>query len=367
MSSTPLPTHLVDTEPQLLTLHNAFASQFTIIGRDPSQHPEIPGHIRTFTLGCLHDSAGRRIDLSQRKGGLFGDTVLAIDPPQLEAPAAIERRRGRTLYLGHFLTQYGHFITEFLSRLWPVKDAAEFDHIVVLPFVFGHGVYRPRRFHRYLTGLLGLPLARLEILRAPVGFDEVVVPEQLWVINGHVNSHLRELYARIRDPHIEAQTAGRIFLSRATTPGGRLGNGREVEEVFASFGFSVLHPQELGIARQLRLYANCEIMAGLSGSGMHNCLFARDGTTIIDVGDKRARTRSVRMQLMANELAAVKAAFIPYAGGEDGRTDIGTLRRQLADLLGEKPRSGRVFILRLRRIAERLVSPGKVRRRESRR
>jgi hypothetical protein len=73
------------------------------------------------------------------------------------------------------------------------------------------------------------------------------------------------------------------------------------------------------------------------------------------------------MQLMANELASVKASFIPHVGGEDGRADIAALARRLQDLLGEKPRRGRLLGFHLRRAADWLTKPRQVLRRNRKR
>lgn len=305
--------------------------------------------------GCLYDAEGRRVDLSQRRADISGKMALCLDPASIDltepSVAGATRLRGRTLYLGNFMNHYGHFITESLSRLWSSERMDEFDHVVSYASNANNGEVRPRHFHRYILGLRGLALSRLEILRLPVRFDEVTVPEQLWSINDHVNSHVRALYAEIRKRHVLPDPTGRIFLSRDVSSDSRLTNAAQVEAVFASFGFAVHRPETLDIARQLRLYANCEVLAGLSGSGMHNCLFSRPGTLTIEVGDLRAKQRSTRMQQMADQLASTNAVFVPFVGEPGGRTDIGALTDRLSQILGERPSSARVILLKLRRAA----------------
>lgn len=357
---------LVDDAPQAITFRDASSSAFRIVPQEavPVGDPRIG--LKGVAVGCLYDSEGCRIDLSQRQGDL-----ALLDPPQLDledsATATAERWSGSTLYLGQFMNQYGHFLTEFLSRLWILERGAAFDRVAAHPSIFNRGRYLPGQPHRYLAGLLDLQLDRLEILRSPVRFAEVLVPEQLWSLNRHANTHLRPLYARIAEQHRRARSSGRIFLSRGTYPGCRLANAPAVEEVFAGFGFTVLYPQEIDIARQLELYANCEVLAGLSGSGLHNSLFCRPGTRVIDVGDQRSRRRSTRMQQMADGLAGAQSHFIPYRGGADARTDIALLRADLARLLGERPRPGRVVRLRLSRAVDWLLRPRQVWRRRHRR
>lgn len=354
---------LVKAQPLCLTLRDATASAFQLVAKEEAGRTD-----KGFAIGCLYDSAGLRVDLSQRQGKLPPNDPICIDPPTLDladpSVAAAERRGGRTLYLGNFMNHYGHFITEFLSRLWLPELSEDFDHVVAYASIANRGRYVPRRAHRHLARLLGLPLRRLEILRAPLRFEEIVVPQQLWEINRVVNTRVRPLYARIHARHARERRTGRLFLSRGQYPGNRLSNCTAVEDVFAAFGFSIIYPQELPIENQLDLYANCEILAGFSGSGMHNCLFCRPGTLAIDVGDTRSPDHPMRMQTMANQVAEIDARFIPYAGGEDGKADIAAMTRQLQELLGEAPHRSRLVRLYLRRGADWLLKPHRVLRRK---
>jgi hypothetical protein len=355
-------SYIVEGEPRCVTLLDTIATRFEIV--PPADVPHLPPRdpsFKAYTRGCLYDARGVRVDLSLRLGGPGGDQSMSVDPPLLQS----EQRggtwlAGRTLYLGPFMNHYGHFITESLSRYW-WHEAAGFDRVAAHPFMHDHGEVRVRAFHRYLAGLLGVPLERLTIVRSQAVFEEVVVPEQLWTYNVHVNSRMRELYGRVRTRHEGKRSSGRIFLSRTRSP--RLDNAPVVEEVFAGFGFRVLYPERIPIADQLALYGNCEILAGLGGSAMHNCLFARPGLMTIEVGDTRARRGPVRMQRIANELAQVEARFIPFGDDKDSRINPKKVRRQLMEMLGERPRLGPLVALRLRRKLAALTAGRKPRRR----
>jgi hypothetical protein len=339
---------VVQTEPQCLTLRDAIATPFELIA--PADAPDQPprhASFKAYTRGCLYDSDGVRVDLSQRVGGVGGDQAAAIDPAVLPP----EQRggtwlTGRTLYLGPFMNHYGHFITEGLSRYWK-QDVGPVDHVVAYPFMHNNGNIQVEDFHRHLAGLLEVPLDRMAILRSQTVFDEIVVPEQLWQSNVHVNAHMRAVYERIRGRHAGRRSSGRLLLSRA--PSKRLGNPLAVEEAFASFGFRVIYPEQMPIAEQLALYANCEVLASLSGSGMHNTLFARPGLMTIEVGDTRARRSPVLMQRMANELAQIEAHFIPFGEGTGADIAPKVVRKNLRKTLGELPRRGPVLLLRLKR------------------
>ena len=355
-------SYVVEVEPRCVTLRDAIATPFALIALvDAPEHLPRDAHLEACMRGCLYDADGTRAELSVRAGGIEGDQVASIDPVVLPR----EQRggtwlTGRTLYLGRFMNRYGPFVTETLSRYW-LKDAGPFDHVVAYPFTHSNGNILVQDFHRYLAGLLDVPIGRMAVLRSQTVFDEIVVPEQLWTNNVQVNARMREIYGRIRDRHAGTKSAGRIFLSGA--PSGRLANPLAVEEAFAGYGFRVLYPERVPIADQLTLYANCETLAGLSGSGMHNCLFARPGLLTIEVGDTGARARPPINQRIANELAQVDARFIPFGEETEPSIDPKLVRRNLRDILGERPRCGPVLLLRLRRGLEWLTGPRKARKR----
>jgi len=358
-------SRVVDTEPQLLTLKDAVASKFAIVTKEQL------GASKGATRGAIYDAQGDLVLLSQRRTQAHSWQTLCVDPPRIDlsAPpvAGAPRLAGRSLYLGNFANHYGHFVTEFLSRLWILARGMSFDHVVTYPSIANCGRYLPQEFHRYMLGLLGLDLTRLEILRAPVRFDEIVVPEQLWIINTQVNTHLRDVYEKIAAAHRTGRPVGRVFLARSDAKRRKLRNAREIEEVFASFGFAIVEPQDLPIARQLRLYADCEMLAGYSGSGLHNSVFCRPGTPVIDVGDFHLGAQQMDVQWCADRLARTRPVFIPYRAAGERTTDIAALTADLSSFLGERPRSSRAIWFRARRLADWITRPGCAWRRSRRR
>jgi hypothetical protein len=339
---------VVDTPPRRLILRDAFSSRFQTRNR-----AEAGRSTRGLVTGCLYDAEGNRVTLSQRRPDMPKRQPLCLDEAWLDPASAIAapRLQGRTLFLGNFMNHYGHFITEGLSRLWAQEDMARYDHIVAFAANADRGRYRPRAFHRYFLDLLGMDLSRLRVLTEPVRFEEVTVPEQLWLINCSVNRALRPLHETIRARHAGKPT-GRVFLSRAAFFDPRLANMAAIESVFAGFGFAVHYPENMTSAEQLTLFAGAEIIAGPSGSGLHNSIFARPGTTIIDVGDPRSARAPTRMQQMADQLAETQPHFLPYGGpngrSESGRRDIADLAAQLMRILGETPSRGALPVLRRR-------------------
>src|SRR5262245_20195320 len=346
------PSHIIHTEPRWVTLRDAIATPFTTI--TPPDVPDQPAtsNLKAHTRGCLYEADGTRVALSVRTGATEGDEAASIDadilPPEQRGGTWLP---GRTLYLGTLMNEYGRFITESLSRCW-LREAGAFDHYVAYPFIDDPGNVEMQDFQRYLAGLLDVPIERVAMLRSQTVFDEIVVPEQLWIHDVQVNARMRVVYERIRARHIGNRSTGRIFQS--APPSENLGNPLAIEEVFAGFGFRIVHPERMPIAEQLSLYANCEVLASFSGSFMRNCLFARPGLLTIEVGDRRARHGPPLAQQMANELAQVEARFIPFGDGTEPDIAPKTVRKQLRTILGELERRGPMVMFRLKRRLQRL-------------
>ena len=47
-----------------------------------------------------------------------------------------------------------------------------------------------------------------------------------------------------------------------------------IEAMAEELGFTVIHPQELGIAEQIRIFAAAKMIMGTGGSAMHNAVFS---------------------------------------------------------------------------------------------
>jgi len=220
--------------------------------------------------------------------------------------------------------------------MWYLSNGAinkQFDHYVYFPFIFDGGRIAISGFHNYFFRLFDIPLDRLRFISDPVVLERVVVPQQLWVVNQFSYQRLRPLYARVRDRHYQCANFDRIFLSRTPQAFARFKNITEVEKLFATYGFEILYPEQIDIVQQLDAYANCQVMAGFSGSALHNCLFSKEGTLVIEIGDMRSSNAPLVMQSICNDLAQVTATYIPYVESADEVADVGHIEAKLKTIL----------------------------------
>jgi capsular polysaccharide biosynthesis protein len=226
---------------------------------------------------------------------------------------------------------YGHFLLESLSATWSARLVAGVDHYVFHPFIFGAGVLP---FAAALLEPQGIDLSKLVILDGPKRFERIVVPDRMTKINYQIHCGMRNVYAAIQNfVGNDPASPRRVFVSRArlSPKRGRV-NNPEAELLFAERGFVIVHPQELAIGEQVRLWSGCDVLAGFSGSGMHNTVFCRPGTRVIELLDRHGREwPGLSTQQLCNGLARVETINVPL---KEGTVDLLAIRRLLDKDLG---------------------------------
>jgi capsular polysaccharide biosynthesis protein len=312
---------LVDTPPQIVFAEAALATPFVYRKSDRS------------IWGCLYTATGEKIAASERFGGQFGDRAIAVNPERTEIDPTVPVLAGTSMYLGHWMGRhYGHFLLETLSSTWAAREVDGVDHFVFHPFLPEFGTDIPPYAPPFLEPQ-GVDMDKLVILDGPQRLERVAIPERLTKINYQIHRRMRDVYAAIRDRvGVDANTPRHVFLSRARLPANRQRiNEPAVEDLFGARGFAIVHPQELPIKEQVRIWAGCDVLAGFSGSGMHNAVFCRPDTQIIDLLD-RSGSGGLRSQQLCNLLAGANAMKVPL---KDGAVDLRAIERVLEEDCGQ--------------------------------
>jgi hypothetical protein len=287
-------------------------------------------HCTYHLEAALYDGYGDLIRVSERVGGVGGDHVGRLSPFHLSSTslAAAEVVTGRSVFLGHWMNHYGHFITETASRFWSLLSHNDYDNYIFFPFIFGPIDTGRHDFQAEICSSLQIAPSKIRIIREPCRFEQIDVPEQAWPINSPAKAIIREVYDRVVPIRSRHADGSRVFLSRRPALA-RLANAPEVEEVFSELGFRVIYPEDLSFRDQMRIFSSASVISGFAGSAMHNCVFCAPGTALIEVGDKRAPHGFTPMQMVANALGEVKASRIPLHDRLNGRADLGALREQV--------------------------------------
>lgn len=305
--------------------------------------------------GCVYDQTGHLLTASQRTKR---NVAWVPDDPDTINPKIISKEvGGRCLYLGHYTGHYGHFILETLSRFWALQSDVIYDKFIFHPFV--HNVPNPRFFSPAKTCFksFGIKSKQVLIVNQFLSFKNLTVPSALLEINNrsdtsqsliykHIGHYcknksdskkwnLRKLFLR---SHISLSKTYRIYMSRRNY-NSIIMNEIEIERIFTSLGFSIIHPQLLSFEQQVILYQQVDIMAGLNGSAMHNSVFMKSGALAITIGDIRQPEQPHINQQICDSLSMVKSAFIAFKEkaqstiNNKAQFNIDYLRSQMEEIL----------------------------------
>lgn len=244
---------------------------------------------------------------SQRMSGIAGDIIVNDDPAELSLGSSeterLEHFTGKWLYGGHFMSQFGHFITETLTNLWMEGD---FDGILFEPFIFGNNVsaWQKRLIERLH------PEIPIHILPSGARVENLVVSSRPVALNRSVTNQAIRVWDRLALP---GSRENDYFLSRSALENNsrELDGDSRLDELMSDLGFEVVHPEKLDIDTQLEIAGKARILAGSSGSALHISVFSHPDTVTLEIGDSRTSTRGVRMQEVIDGAIGRRSAFVP--------------------------------------------------------
>lgn len=285
--------------------------------------------------GCLYSAKGEKIPLSQRTSGMAGDRVHNSDEDYCDADTGIKTLTGNYIYMGHFMAHYGHFLTEGISSFWALKHfkgAIPVFH----PFVFGVDV---KEFMLPFFKAHDIDVDNIHIIREKTRFEHIAIPERTFHLNDTVHQEFISIIRHVKHAlGIKKKEARKIFLSRARleNTGRAIENEKEIDIAMAQLGFEILHPQEISINKQIEIYASTHIMAGFSGSALHNCLFMDEGSVVIEMGDRRNPARPLLTQELCNAANKLNARYLPFTclPGNANAYDVSALIRNISSITG---------------------------------
>lgn len=278
---------------------------------------------RRVVSGAVYQD-GKLLPMSQRIGGRGGDLVKSEDPETIVGTAGYSRLSGRWLYAGNWMGQFGHFITETLTNMWPREF---FDGIVCHPFVFGNSI-DPWQIE--LVRRLGHSVPIL-ISNQGCVVDELVIPQRPFILNDSVEAQAANVWQRVASA---GSLSRKVFLSRSklSNDSRRVDGDERLDQLMESLGFDVVHPETLPIGEQLDLVAQAGILSGVSGSALHLSVFANSHAKILEIGDTRSHSQALPNQRLIDDSVGRTSGFVPYIATESGR-DLPETERMISSLV----------------------------------
>ncbi|HDY92156.1 MAG TPA: glycosyltransferase family 61 protein [Pseudoalteromonas sp.] len=275
---------------------------------------------KQFEAG-VYDDNGKLVKeaLRQDSDYLEKEHFTQVDLQQLNKAHenSVDRLDGNYIYLGFYAEHYGHFLLETLSRLWAIKNPNQYDGFIFNNFVIPRKVDKLTKIASFFFNSLGLDSTKIIILKRNTFVDNLIVPNAQCYILNKAHPKYIDIFERLRC-NVSAQNCSqlKLYLSRSKLQKRKrkVLNEHKIEEAFFQRGFQVVYMESLSINEQLSLLANANVIAGLEGSALHNCLFMKPGSKVINICGLRQPSRVKPNQVMCNELNSIDSMFIPFSG-----------------------------------------------------
>ncbi len=280
------------------------------------------GHIAIS--GCIYDSHKNKITLSERFSGFFGDFYQTVNNHSIDIESDVQFLSGRSIYLGHIMTHYGHFILETLSTFHPLIEDNAYDYFVFHAFDRQIDTHQLPQFIVEAFQSFGISLEKIIIVDRLLQFESLLVSKRLVKLNHSIQADMLDVYKHlseslfIQNHNRENKRQLKLYLSRVKNSHKSINrailNEIVIEELLKQRGFTIVYLESLSIRKQLEILNQAELIVGFSGSALHNCVFLRRSTQLIEFGDVRAGDKTHPMQKKCNELSQVNAKFVPFEG-----------------------------------------------------
>ncbi len=174
---------------------------------------------------------------------------------------------------------FGHVLLEAIPALW-AKDLIGERNIKIATSV------KMNKSYASMFQALDIKDKDICYLDSPVKSDKTFVSSKIIQRRKYIDPISHNLFERVKNRLIiESRifSPERVYISRSKVPGRELVNELEVEELFRSKGFAIIHPQELSIYDQINIFSSAKLIAGVGGSAMHNTLFSASDAKVLIV------------------------------------------------------------------------------------
>jgi capsular polysaccharide biosynthesis protein len=262
---------------------------------------------RKYFRGAVYNSDGLLVPSSLRWGGAAGDHFLSANPDSISIKQHSGARKinGNWLYGGSFHGQFGHFIVETITSLWPLVSGN--SELPLDGLIFHH--FSGPRSQWQLDLIRTLSSRQIEIIcRSPAFVEKLFVPTRSYDYQSRISSFAGKVWNEVGGT-LNGQVPGsypRVYLS-AHDYGGKLGiqsresrgvsNTLELELAFSELGFEVFRPHEHPISVQVGMAAQSSLLVGFSGSALHLSCFQPPGNgSVIELMDSRSRSHPMKTQ-----------------------------------------------------------------------
>jgi hypothetical protein len=217
----------------------------------------------------VYDGNGNYVDdtvLNRRAGEQGAPVPRDLFPPVVDADVA------EAVYAGPLYFHFGHFLLESLARAWYARQRPDLPLVWAGQHDWQQVQLRPWQLE--ILDILGIATPP-RIIADPTRFEVLHVPDLGYRYDDRFHPEHAEFLGRYQGP---AQEPGRrLWVSRSKiTSDARDLNSEVAERRLSGAGWTVAHPETIGVREQLDLLGRAETVAGEEGSAFHLAVLLKD-------------------------------------------------------------------------------------------
>ncbi|MBR1600396.1 MAG: glycosyltransferase family 61 protein [Alphaproteobacteria bacterium] len=195
------------------------------------------------------------------------------------------------LYFGLFFEHWGHFLLEYISRLWAViKYPDKFKDIKI--------AYLPMRENDKIRGtfqeflyLCGIKQEQLIAITHPMQCKEILIPDSSSfnpsaTYTDEYKIIINTVVDKAKNTNMDMKIFDNIYLSHNSLNNyySRDIGEDNIEKLFESNGFQIINPEKMTLVEQIKIINSAKKIVSPLGTLSHNFLFANSTSQLTIIG-----------------------------------------------------------------------------------
>ncbi len=224
-----------------------------------------------YIHGIVHDdltSSVRGLVRGDNKKLLINQNRLA----EVHTTLTYKHEPGTCFYIGPFINQFGHLITQTLSRAWAYNEYKDIvDKIIILGRSTNDTIEKLPKHVLDLFDFFNLDYDKILFVTDPVQIEKLIAPAQSHGIGFREPWHKKEFsYFYNKGQYTDDNLPKKIFISRRFFKlKGRLAGLDVVAEVLKKNNYTEVFPEKLSLEQQIKLFYNASHIIAEEGSALH--------------------------------------------------------------------------------------------------
>lgn len=190
------------------------------------------------------------------------------------------------LYMGAFQPHWGHFLLEYMTRLWYWIKYSPNVKIAYCGFACEPNSISGNFLE--ILNLLGIEKNRLIDIRKPTRFSKIIVPEQSYLRGKYFSDEYKLIINTLKNNalnKVSCKMHNKLYFTRIDFVKDFV-NGKErgesaIVKLFKKNGYTIFSPEKLSAAEQICYIGHCKkIVVPIGGASM-NLIFAQPDCEVI--------------------------------------------------------------------------------------